>query len=176
MFKPHGTLIAMPVKPIGSGWVPSGRIMLIAPVVSGGSDVVQHGLGDELELLHDGRAVGDLRRREFQIHELLATQTLPFESSARARTPIPARKVSTLDGSSAGKPHDGVRRRVADPDAILSVDDDVEGRLQPRDLDDAALLHSSAGEVQQLVVRAIGNPDVTVRGDTDAHQAEESSP
>ena len=33
---------------------------------------------------------------------LLATQTFAFESSASARTLIPARKVSTLVGSSAG--------------------------------------------------------------------------
>ena len=68
---------------------------------------------------------------------LLATQTLPLESSARARTPIPARKLSTLDGIVGGKPDDRVRRGVGDPDSILVVDDDVEGRLQPRDLDDA---------------------------------------
>ena len=104
---------------------------------------------------------------------LLATQTLPFESSARARTPIPTRNDSALEGSSARKPHDGVRLGVADPDAILGVDDDVEGRLQPRDLDDPAVLDPPAGKVQQLIVRAVGNPDVAVRGDTDAHQAEE---
>src|SRR6516162_5968557 len=34
---------------------------------------------------------------------LLATQTFSFESRARARTPIPARKLSTLVGSLAGK-------------------------------------------------------------------------
>ena len=34
---------------------------------------------------------------------LFATQTLPLESSARARTPMPQRKDSTLDGSFAGK-------------------------------------------------------------------------
>src|SRR5262245_64563341 len=34
---------------------------------------------------------------------LLATQTFSFESKARARTPIPARKLSTLVGSLAGK-------------------------------------------------------------------------
>ena len=31
---PHGTLITLlPVKPVGAGWVPSGRIMFITPVV-----------------------------------------------------------------------------------------------------------------------------------------------
>ena len=33
----------------------------------------------------------------------LATQRLPFESSATPRTLIPTRKVSTFDGSLAGK-------------------------------------------------------------------------
>ena len=29
-------IVASPVKPIGAGWVPSGRIILTAPVVRGG--------------------------------------------------------------------------------------------------------------------------------------------
>src|SRR5262249_15907223 len=39
--------------------------------------------------------------------------------------------------------------------------------------DDAAVLDPSAGKQQQLVVRAIGNPDIVVLGDTNAHQSEE---
>ena len=50
---------------------------------------------------------------------LLATQTLPFESRARARTLIPARKVSALVGSSAGNRTTCVGLGIADPDAIL---------------------------------------------------------
>ena len=49
---------------------------------------------------------------------LLATQTLPFESSARARTPMPARKFSTLSGIVGREAGDRVSRRVGDPDAI----------------------------------------------------------
>ena len=48
-----------------------------------------------------------------------------------------------------------------------------KGDFRPCDLHDASVLHPSAGEIQQLVFRAIGDPDVTVRGDTDAHQSAE---
>src|SRR6266436_2832148 len=101
-FTPHGTLIAMPVKPIGAGCVPSGRIMLIAPVVLVG---VTYFIAVSVATLNcymmdapSGIFGGGVRKSM-----LLTTQTLPFESSARARTPMPARKDSTLDGSLAGK-------------------------------------------------------------------------
>src|SRR5271165_1183108 len=49
----------------------------------------------------------------------------------------------------------------------------LESKATPRTLipqrNDATVLHSTAGEIQQLIARAIGNPDVTVRSDTDTH-------
>ena len=167
-------LIASPVKPIGAGWVPSGRIMLTAPVGRAGGPMTYLNMAAVMSL---NCSMMDMPSGSFGCgvfrSMLLATQTFSFESKARARTPIPARKLSTLVGSFGREPDDRVRRGVGDPDAILVVDDDVEGRLQPRDLYDAAVLDPSAGKEQQLVVRAIGNPDIAVRGDTDAHQSEE---
>ena len=37
----------------------------------------------------------------------------------------------------------------------------------------AAFLYSTAGKEQQLIVRAIGNPDIAICGDPDAHQTED---
>jgi len=54
----------------------------------------------------------------------------------------------------------------------LGVNCDAEGRHQTFDFHNATVFDPSAGEVKQLVTRAIGNPDVTVPRDTDAHQSE----
>src|ERR1700685_2599166 len=103
MFKPNGMFSAGPVKPIGAGWVPSGRIMLTAPVLLVGGPTIYFTMA-AVAILNcsmidapSGMTGGGVLRSM-----LLAAQTLPFESNARARTPIPARKVSTLDGSLAG--------------------------------------------------------------------------
>jgi hypothetical protein len=103
MFKPHGMLSAGPVKPIGAGWVPSGRIMLTAPVTLIGGPFMYFTIASVAILncsmidAPSGMTGGGVVKSM-----LLAAQTLPFESNARARTPIPARKVSTFDGSLPG--------------------------------------------------------------------------
>ena len=77
----------------------------------GPSIYFDHGLRYELELLHDGCAVGNLRDAAVFKSMLLATQTLPLESSARARTPMPTVEGLHLGRIVGGKPHDGVRLR-----------------------------------------------------------------
>src|SRR5271166_6698028 len=106
---------------------------------------------------------------------LFATQTFSFESSKGADTD-PDMKGLRLGRILLGKPYDRVRRGVGDRDTILGVDDDVEGRQQARRLYDLALFDLSAREIKQLIVRAIGNPNVAVRGDADAHQADRACP
>jgi len=103
---------------------------------------------------------------------LFATQTFSFESRARARTPIPTWKVH-LGRIIHRKAHDRVRRGIGYPDTILGVDDDVEGGHQPRRFYNLAFFDPSIREIKQLIVGAIGNPDIAVRGNADAHQAEE---
>src|SRR5262249_9058767 len=68
------------------------------------------------------------------------------------------------------KTQDRVGLRVADPDAVLGVDDDVKGGLQPLDVDDAPVLDPTPRELQQKIARATGNPDVALGRDADAHQ------
>ena len=104
---------------------------------------------------------------------LLTTQTFSFESRARARTPIPARKLSALEGSFIGNRTTVSDEELATQTRFWESMTMSKGDFSPADLDDLAVLDSSAGEVQQLIVGAIGNPDVTVRGNADAHQAEE---
>ena len=103
---------------------------------------------------------------------LLATQTFAFESSASARTLIPARKVSTLRDRQPGTGRPCRTAELLTQTRFWESMTMSKGRLQSRDLDDLAVLDPSAGEVQQLIVRAVGDPDVAVRRDTDAHQAE----
>src|SRR6516225_3576452 len=103
MFKPHGMLSAGPVKPSGAGWVPSGRIILTAPVIRAGGPSIYLTIWSVMSLncsmidMPSGSLGCGVRKSM-----LLATQTFSFESKARARTRIPARKLSTLDGSLAG--------------------------------------------------------------------------
>ena len=59
---------------------------------------------------------------------------------------MPAAEGFHLGRIVGGETDDGVRRGVGDPDAILVVNDDVEGRLQPRDFHDASVLDASTGE------------------------------
>ena len=117
-------------------------------------------------------AIGKLRNRHFQIHVVRHPDILlrVQRKGADADTAVEG---FHLRGIVRREADHRVRRGVGDPDAILGVDDDVEGRLQPRGFDDLAVFDSSAGKVQQLIVGAIGNPDVAIRGDADAHQAEE---
>src|SRR5882757_7996777 len=104
MFKPHGTLTALsPVKPVGAGWLPSGRIMFTTPVTILGllertfsiwpAAILNCSMIEAPSGITGGGKSSDM---------LLATQALPFESGARARTPMPARKDSALEGSLAG--------------------------------------------------------------------------
>src|SRR5208283_4545456 len=103
IFNPHGMLIASPVNPIGEGWVPSGRIILTAPVGRGGGPLTYLNMCAVMSLncsmmeMPSGSFGCGVRKSM-----LLATQTFSFESSASARTPMPARKLSTLVGSLAG--------------------------------------------------------------------------
>src|SRR3990172_4412807 len=105
MFKPHGTLTSLlPAKPVGAGWVPSGRIILTTPVTILGflertsnrcpAAILNCCMMEAPSGITGGGKSSDM---------LLATQTLSFQSSARARTPIPARNDSALEGSLAGK-------------------------------------------------------------------------
>ena len=48
-----------------------------------------------------------------------------------------------------------------------------KGDFSPATLTMRPSLIRPAGKEQQLIVRAIGNPDIAVCGDPDAHQAEE---
>src|SRR5664279_139371 len=99
---PQGTLISLPLKPFGAGWVPSGRIMFIAPVkgtvvVSSLNMCSPRSLNCVLMGMFGGRASGGKSR-----DIMLETQRLPFESRAMPRTEIPTLKDSALEGSSAG--------------------------------------------------------------------------
>src|SRR5208337_4250128 len=102
-FNPHGMLIALPVKPIGAGWVPSGRIILTAPVGRGGGPITYLNMAAVMSL---NCSMMDMPSGSFGCgvfrSMLLATQTFSFESRARARTPIPALKLSALLGSPTG--------------------------------------------------------------------------
>src|ERR1700730_12419304 len=80
------------------GWVPSGRIMLITPGGLGYFSMASPRSRNCSMMDAPSGTFGSGKSRDM----LLATQTLPFESNARARTLIPALKDSTLDGSSAG--------------------------------------------------------------------------
>ena len=133
---------------------------------------LHHVSGKDLELLHDGHAGGDLRLRKIRGH-VARYPEIAFRVQGDAANADPAAERFHLGRIVGGKPQDRVRLGVANPDTILIINRDAEGRVQPRELDDATVLHSTTGKIQQLIVRTIGNPDVTVRGDTDAHQSEE---
>src|SRR5262249_25075037 len=134
--------------------------------------VFQSGSTHDPKLLHDGRAVGNPWYWKVQ-GRIARHPDIALRVQCESTDADPSPKRFHLGGIVGPEPDYRVRLRVADPDAILGVDDDVEGRLQSCDLDDSSVLHPSAGEVQQLIVRAIGDPDVTVCGDADAHQAKE---
>src|SRR5208337_2434369 len=134
--------------------------------------IVKHGLREDLELLHDGYAGGKLRLRGLQVHVAHHPDIFLRVQSKGADTDA-GPEALRLAGVVHRKPDYRVRRGVGNPDTILGVDDDVERRLQPRGFDDLAILDSPAWEIQQLVVRAVGDPDVAIRGNADAHQAEE---
>ena len=48
-----------------------------------------------------------------------------------------------------------------------------KGDCQALDFHQSSVLDPSAGEIHQLVLRSIRDPDITVRGDADAHQSAE---
>ena len=104
---------------------------------------------------------------------LLAIQRLPFESKAMPRTPIPARNDSALDGSSAGN-----RTTVSDW-ALLTQTRFWASMATPKGdfnpLHEPFVLHSSAGEIEHLVLRGVGDPHVAVRGDAHALQSADLS-
>ena len=106
-------------------------------------------------------------------NSLLAAQRLPLESSATPRTLPPTVKLSVFDGSSAEKRTTVFDCELLTQTRFCGVDRDAEGRLQARHLDDPAVLHAAAGEVQQAVARAVGHPDVAVRREADPHHAAE---
>src|SRR5262245_19962954 len=173
MFKPHGMLSAGPVKPSGAGWVPSGRIILTAPVIRAGGPSIYLTMWSVMSL---NCSMMDMPSGSFgcgvRKSMLLATQTF-LRVQGKGAHADPGPEALHLGGIVGWKTHDRVRRGVGDPDRVLRVDHDVEGRFQPRHFDNAAVLDPSAGKEQQLVVRAISNPDIAVRGDTNAHQSEE---
>src|SRR6516225_233530 len=135
-------------------------------------DVLKHMVGDELELLHDGYAGGKLRLRCAQIH-VARHPDIFLRVQGKGADADPGPEALHLGGIVGWKAYDSVGRGISDPDTILRVDHDVEGRFQPRHFDDTAVLYPSVGKEQQLVVRAIRNPDIAVWGDTNAHQSEQ---
>ena len=59
-----------------------------------------------------------------------------------------------------------------DPDTILSINGDAEGRLEPCGLHDASVSSPATGEIQQLVfVSTVGDPDHRHWQHADSHQA-----
>jgi hypothetical protein len=60
--------------------------------------------------------------------------------------------------------------RVADPDPILWVDDDVERRGQILDLYDLAILEAAAGEKEQLIGGSVGHPHVRTVVESDFYK------
>src|SRR5215813_12231688 len=135
-------------------------------------DVLNHMVSNELELLHDGYAFGKLRLGCAQIHVARHPNIFLRVQGKGANTDTGPEALH-LGRIIGWEPDNHVRRGVGDPDTILRVDHDVEGRFQPCHFDNAAVLDPSAGKQQQLVVRAISNPDIAVWGDTNAHQSEE---
>jgi len=104
---------------------------------------------------------------------LLATQHVVFRVERKGTHADSGTERLCLGGIIGGKTHDGIGLGVADPHTIPGVDDDVEGRFQPGGLYDLPVPDPTAGKIQQLIVRSIGNPDVAVRCNADAHQSEE---
>ena len=102
---------------------------------------------------------------------MLTTQTLFFESRARARGATPTRKVSTLCRIVCRESHDRIGSRIRDPNAILLIDDDIERPREAGDFDDAPLFHAAAREEEQLIALAVGDPYIAVRRHADAHEA-----
>ena len=66
---------------------------------------------------------------------------------------------------------DRVGSRIRNPNAILVIDDDIERARETGGLDDATLFHAAAREVEQLIALAVGDPDIAVRRNADAHEA-----
>ena len=121
--------------------------MLTTPVTIFGSvdENLQHVTGGDLELLHDRSAIGDDWRREVERH-IARDPDIALRIQGKGADADAHAERFRLGRIVGREPDDRVRLRVADPDAILSVDDDVEGRLQPRDLDDAAVLDRARRE------------------------------
>src|SRR5262245_4824753 len=113
MLTPHGMSIAPPpVKPFGSSWVPSGRIMWATPVLLGYFIPASPMMRNCSMMDAPSGIFGRGKSKE----RLLTTQTFSLESSASARTLIPAWKVSTLSGLSAGN-----RKTVSDCELLTQT-------------------------------------------------------
>src|SRR5271167_3366276 len=132
MFTPHGMLRAGPVKPIRANHIQRAREASRRP-----HHIAEHGVGEDLELLHNGSAVGKLRLRGLQVHVAHHPDIFLRVQGEGADTD-PGPEALRLAGIVHREPHHCIRRRVGNPDAILRVDDDVEGRLQPRGFYDLA--------------------------------------
>ena len=81
-----------------------------------------------LKLLHDGHAVGNLRWREVQGH-VARHPEIALRVQGDAADADPGPEGFHLGRIVGGKPHDRVRLGVADPDAVLCINGDAEGRL-----------------------------------------------
>src|SRR5262249_16691302 len=106
--------------------------------------VLQHCFAHEPKLLHDGRAVGDLRHGKVQRHVARHPDVF-LRVEREGADDEPGLEGFHLGRIIGGKPQEGVRLGVADPDSILGGDNDIEGGLEPLDLDDATVLDASAG-------------------------------
>src|SRR5262249_32819910 len=92
----------------------------------GAFDVLNHMVSNELELLHDGYAWGELRLRWAQIH-VARHPDIFLSVQGKAAHADPGPETLHLGGIVGWKTYDRVRRGVSDPDTILRVDHDVEG-------------------------------------------------
>ncbi len=101
----------------------------------------------------------------------LTTQTLLFESRARARGATPTRKVSTLVGSFAGNRLTVSDREFETQTRSWSSMTTSNGPARPAALTILPLFHATAREVEQLIALAVGDPYIAVRRHADAHEA-----
>src|SRR6516165_8867732 len=89
-------------------------------------DVLNHMVSNELELLHDGYAVGKLRLRRLQVH-VVRHPDIFLRVQGKGAHADPGPEALHLGGIVGWKTYDLVRRGVSDPDTVLRVDHDVEG-------------------------------------------------
>ena len=174
-FNPHGMLLRRTREALrrGLGAIGTDRIDRTCDSRRWSHDVLNHSLRDELELLHDGYAIGKLRDRLLSNpcclppRHCLWSPAPGRDTDSRAEALHPA-------GIVGWEPDDLVGRGVGDPHAILGSSMTMsKGDFSPATLTMRAVLDPSAGKEQQLVIGAVGNPNIPVRRDPDSHQAEE---